>query len=149
MLRLAVGGRGDHLLEQVGDGDGFAAVRAGAAGAEAGGEGAAVFAALLAVEALAAFGAFVDGELAAGPGGRDGEPGRRVWWRRRQAVLRQALVQYCCRPVGVKRAWQMGQGIVAVSSRDGVWAGVVMRCRPRAGVCWRGRGGCASGRTRR
>ena|SRR6516225_4989157 len=77
-MRLAVARRGDHLLEQVGDGDGFAAVRAGPAGAEAGGEDAAVGAALLAVEALPAAGAFVDGELAPGPGSRDWRAGCRV-----------------------------------------------------------------------
>ncbi len=38
--------------------------------------------------------------------------GPACWCRRRNAVLRQALLQYVCRPVGVNRAWQTGQVIV-------------------------------------
>ena len=53
-------------------------MRAGAAGADAPGEDAAVGAALLAEEALLAGGAFVDGVLAPGPGGRDGDRAGRV-----------------------------------------------------------------------
>ena len=73
MLRLAACGHCGHLLGQVGDGDGLAAVRAGASGADAAGEGGAVGAALLAEETLPAVGAFVDGVLAPGPGGGQGD----------------------------------------------------------------------------
>jgi uncharacterized protein YqgC (DUF456 family) len=47
------------------------------------------------------------------------------WWRRRNAVLRQAVLQYVCRPVGVKRCSQTGHWVVPGSSRDGVWGVVV------------------------
>jgi hypothetical protein len=78
LLRLAAAGHGDHLLEKVGDGDGLGAVRARAAGADAACEDAAVGAALLAEEALLAFGAFVDGVVAPGPGSGDGDRAGRV-----------------------------------------------------------------------
>jgi hypothetical protein len=75
VLRLAAAGHDGHLLGQVGDGDGLVAVRAGATGADAAGEGGAVGAALLAEETLPAVRAFVDGVLAARPGGRDDNGG--------------------------------------------------------------------------
>ena len=56
--RLAVSGHAGYLLDEVGDGDRFGAVRAGAAGADAACECSAVGAALLAEEALLAVGAF-------------------------------------------------------------------------------------------
>src|SRR5258707_5143204 len=61
------------LLDQVSHRDWLRAVRARAAGAGAAGEGGAVGAALLAEEALPAVGAFVDGVLAAPPGGGHGD----------------------------------------------------------------------------
>ena len=73
MLRLAAGGHGGYLLGEVGDGDGLVAVRAGAAGADAAGEDAAVGAALLAEETLLAVRAFIDGVLAGGLGGGHGD----------------------------------------------------------------------------
>jgi len=51
-------------LLEVGDGDGFVAVRAGAAGAQAGGEGVAVGAALFTEQPGVAAGAEVDGAVA-------------------------------------------------------------------------------------
>ncbi len=60
------GGRLVQLgLLEVGDGDGFVAVWAGAAGAEADGQGVAVGAALLAEQPGVAVGAEVDGAVAA------------------------------------------------------------------------------------
>jgi hypothetical protein len=56
-------GDDDFLVEEVGDGYGFVAVGAWPADAYAAGEGAALLAALFAVQALAAGGAFVDGDL--------------------------------------------------------------------------------------
>jgi hypothetical protein len=52
VLRLAAGRRDDHLLDEVRDGDGFVAVRAWSAGADAAAEFAAVRAVLLAEESL-------------------------------------------------------------------------------------------------
>jgi hypothetical protein len=52
-------------LLELGDGDGFVAVRAGSAGAEADGEGVAVGAALLGEQPGVALGAEVDGPFAA------------------------------------------------------------------------------------
>lgn len=46
--------------------------------------------------------------------------GPACWCRRRNAVLRQALLQYACRPVGVNNRWQTGHVIVPGSSRDGI-----------------------------
>src|SRR5437763_16690085 len=40
-------------------------------------------------------------------------------WRRRNAVLWQGVLQYRCRPVGVKQVWHAGQRVVAGASRDG------------------------------
>jgi len=62
------------VVEEVCDGDWFLAVRAGAAKADPAGEGVAVGAALFAQESFTAVGAFVDGDLPAGPGGRGGGP---------------------------------------------------------------------------
>ena len=50
-------------------------MRTGAADADPAGEGAAALAALFAEESFAAVGAFVDGDLAAEPAGRDGDRG--------------------------------------------------------------------------
>lgn len=55
------------VVEEVCDGDWFLAVRAGAAKADPAGEGVAVGAALFAQESFTAVGAFVDGDLPAGP----------------------------------------------------------------------------------
>jgi hypothetical protein len=73
VLRLAAGGHDGHLLDQVRECDRFSAVRAWAARADAAAEYAAAGAALLAEEALVAAGAFVDGVLTPGPGGRHGD----------------------------------------------------------------------------
>src|SRR2546421_1742536 len=73
---LLVGENGnDVLVEEVVDGDGLVAVRAWAADADAAGEDAAGWAALLAEEAFVAAGALVDGEVPPGPGGWDGDGG--------------------------------------------------------------------------
>src|SRR5664279_2537954 len=48
------------------------------------------------------------------------------WWWRRNAVLRQAVLQYVCRPTGAKDWWQTGHGVVPSSSRDGVRSGGVL-----------------------
>ena len=50
---------------------------------------------------VAAVGAFVDGDLPAGPGGREITVGSSCWCRRRNAVFRHAVLQYNWRPTGV------------------------------------------------
>ena len=81
-------------------GDRFVTIWAGAADADPSGEGAAALAALLAQVSVAAV-AFVDGDLPAGPGGREITVGSSCWCRRRNAVFRHAVLQYNWRPTGV------------------------------------------------
>jgi hypothetical protein len=71
-LRAVVISCGGVLVEQVGDGDGFVAVRAEPAEPDAGGGLVAVVTPLLAVVAGVAVGAGVDGDVTSPPGWRDG-----------------------------------------------------------------------------
>ena len=71
-----VGCGGDHgLVDEVRNRDRRVAGWACAADADSAGEGVAVLAALFAEQSFAAVGAFVDGDLPAGLGGRDGDDG--------------------------------------------------------------------------
>lgn len=103
VLRLAAAGHYGYLLDQVVHGDWLRAVRARPARADATGEGVAVGAALLAEEPLAAVRAFVDGVLAAGPGGRRGHRDRLVLVAAAERGLAAAVCAVSLPPVGGER----------------------------------------------
>ena len=83
--------------EYVCHGDGLVAIWAWTADADPAGEGAAVLAALLAQLSFTAAGAFVDGELPAGSGGRDAD--------RRAGLLVAAAERRAGQTVGGYAAW--------------------------------------------
>jgi hypothetical protein len=110
VLRLTASGHDGYLLDQVGYGDRLGAVRAWAARADAAGECGAAGAALLAEEAFPAVRAFVDGVLAPGSGGGDGDGGWRVLVAAPERGLAARAAAVALPPCGGERVLADGAG---------------------------------------